>query len=204
MKFSIYRFDPDKDSRPYMRDYELDDVRVRPGMMLLEALIELKAQDESLSFRRSCGEGVCGSDAMNINGRNGLACITPLAGLKTPIELRPLPGQPVIRDLIVDLSQFYAQYRAARPYLINADPEPEVERLQSPPERAGWTACTSASCAPAAPPAAHRSGGIPTSFSGRPHCCSRGASSPTAAIRPRTSGSTIWRDRSSCSAATPS
>ena len=136
MKFSIYRFDPDQDSQPYMRDYELDDARVRPGMMLLEALIELKAQDESLSFRRSCGEGVCGSDAMNINGRNGLACITPLAGLRTPIELRPLPGQPVIRDLIVDLGQFFAQYRAARPYLINDTPQPEVERLQSPQERA--------------------------------------------------------------------
>jgi len=154
MKFSIYRFDPDQDSRPYMRDYELDDARIRPGMMLLEALIELKAQDESLSFRRSCGEGVCGSDAMNINGRNGLACITPLAELKTPIELRPLPGQPVIRDLIVDLGQFYAQYRAARPYLINDDPEPEVERLQSPADRARLDglyecilcACCSTSC----------------------------------------------------------
>ncbi|MBZ0071231.1 MAG: succinate dehydrogenase iron-sulfur subunit [Gammaproteobacteria bacterium] len=154
MKFSIYRFDPDQDSQPYMRDYELDDARVRPGMMLLEALIELKAQDESLSFRRSCGEGVCGSDAMNINGRNGLACITPLAGLRTPIELRPLPGQPVIRDLIVDLGQFFAQYRAARPYLINDTPQPEVERLQSPQERARLDglyecilcACCSTSC----------------------------------------------------------
>jgi len=154
MKFSIYRFDPDQDSQPHMRDYELDDARVRPGMMLLEALIELKAQDESLSFRRSCGEGVCGSDAMNINGRNGLACITPLAGLRTPIELRPLPGQPVIRDLIVDLGQFFAQYRAARPYLINDTPQPEVERLQSPQERARLDglyecilcACCSTSC----------------------------------------------------------
>ncbi|MFP5505700.1 MAG: succinate dehydrogenase iron-sulfur subunit, partial [Gammaproteobacteria bacterium] len=135
MRFSIYRFDPDKDSQPYMQDYELGEDKIRPGMMLLDALLELKAQDETLSFRRSCQEGVCGSDGMNINGRNGLACITPLADLKTPIELRPLPGQPVIRDLIVDLAQFYAQYRAARPYLINDEPEPEVERLQSPAER---------------------------------------------------------------------
>lgn len=135
MRFSIYRFDPDKDSQPYMQDYVLDEAKIQPGMMLLDALLELKAQDETLSFRRSCQEGVCGSDGMNINGRNGLACITPLATLKTPIELRPLPGQPVIRDLIVDLTQFYAQYRAAKPYLINEDPEPEVERLQSPAER---------------------------------------------------------------------
>ena len=135
MRFSIYRFDPDKDSQPYMQDYELADDKIRPGMMLLDALLELKAQDETLSFRRSCQEGVCGSDGMNINGRNGLACITPLADLKTPVVLRPLPGQPVIRDLIVDLAQFYAQYRAARPYLINDEPEPEVERLQSPAER---------------------------------------------------------------------
>ena len=135
MKFSIYRFDPDKDDKPYMRDYVLDDSKIWPGMMLLDALIELKAQDESLSFRRSCQEGVCGSDGMNINGGNGLACITPLEGLKTPIQLRPLPGLPVVRDLIVDMGQFYNQYRAAKPYLINEDPEPEVERLQSPVER---------------------------------------------------------------------
>jgi succinate dehydrogenase / fumarate reductase, iron-sulfur subunit len=135
MRFSIYRFDPDKDSQPYMQDYDLGDDKLWPGMMLLDALLELKAQDETLSFRRSCQEGVCGSDGMNINGRNGLACITPLAGLKAPIELRPLPGLPVIRDLIVDLTQFYAQYREAKPYLINEDPEPEVERLQSPADR---------------------------------------------------------------------
>ena len=135
MNFSIYRFDPDKDDKPYMQDYVLDESKIWPGMMLLDALIELKAQDESLSFRRSCQEGVCGSDGMNINGGNGLACITPLEGLKTPIQLRPLPGLPVIRDLIVDMDQFYNQYRAAKPYLINEDPEPEVERLQSPAKR---------------------------------------------------------------------
>ncbi|HWS02279.1 MAG TPA: succinate dehydrogenase iron-sulfur subunit [Gammaproteobacteria bacterium] len=135
MRFSIYRFDPDKDSQPYMQDYVLDEAKIWPGMMLLDALLELKAQDETLSFRRSCQEGVCGSDGMNINGRNGLACVTPLASLKSPIELRPLPAQPVIRDLIVDMSQFYTQYRAAKPYLINEDPETEVERLQSPAER---------------------------------------------------------------------
>ena len=135
MKFSIYRYNPDLDQQPWMQDCELNDSRVEPGMMLLDALLLLKADDETLSFRRSCGEGVCGSDGMNINGRNGLACITPLADLKQPIVLRPFPGVPVIRDLIVDMEPFYRQYRAAKPYLMNEDPEPELERLQTPAER---------------------------------------------------------------------
>lgn len=133
MRFSIYRYNPDTDGKPYMQDFELD--QVQPGMMLLDALLALKEQDETLSFRRSCQEGVCGSDAMNINGRNGLACITPLAKLKTPVVIRPLPGVPVIRDLVVDLSGFYRQYRQVKPYLIVKDPEPEVERPQTPAER---------------------------------------------------------------------
>ena len=133
MRFSIYRYNPETDSKPHMQDYELD---IEAGnMMLLDAILLLKAQDETLSVRRSCREWVCGSDAMNINGRNGLACVTPLSGLKQPIELRPLPGQPVVRDLVVDLSQFYKQYRSIKPYLINNEPEPEIERLQSPEDR---------------------------------------------------------------------
>ena len=130
--FSIYRYNPEQDSRPYMQEYTLD---APPGMMLLDALLELKAQDETLSFRRSCGEGVCGSDGMNINGRNGLACLTPVAGLKQPIEIRPLPGQPVVRDLVIDQEPFFKQYRAAQPYLVTKDPDPETERLQSPEDR---------------------------------------------------------------------
>ena len=93
-----------------MQDYELE---LEPSdSMLLDALIRIKAQDDSLSLRRSCREGVCGSDAMNINGKNGLACITRLSELKEPVELRPLPGLPVIRDLIVDMSQFFKQYHS--------------------------------------------------------------------------------------------
>lgn len=133
MKFSIYRFNPETDTKPRTQAYELPDDT--GAVMLLDALLLLKQQDDSLGFRRSCREGVCGSDGMNINGRNGLACITPLRDLRQPIELRPLPGVPVIRDLIVDLSQFYAQYRAVKPWLINNDPEPEIERLQAPAER---------------------------------------------------------------------
>lgn len=134
MRFLIYRYNPENDAEPRMQEYVLDDVS--GDMMLLDALLLLKEQqDESLSFRRSCGEGVCGSDAMNINGRNGLACITPLSSLGEKVELRPLPGRPVIRDLVVDLEQFYKQYRAVKPWLQNHDPEPEVERLQSPADR---------------------------------------------------------------------
>jgi len=133
MKFSIYRFNPESDATPRMQAYELPEDC--GAVMLLDALLLLKQQDDSLGFRRSCREGVCGSDAMNINGRNGLACVTPLKDLKQPITIRPLPGQPVIRDLIVDLSQFYAQYRAVNPWLINNDPEPEIERLQAPDDR---------------------------------------------------------------------
>lgn len=135
MKFSIYRFNPDTDKQPYMQDFELSEDGLDREMMLLDALLELKAQDETLSFRRSCGEGVCGSDGMNVNGTNRLACITPLFSLKSPIVINPMPGLPVIRDLIVNMEQFYNQYRAVKPYLINNDPESEVEHLQSPQDR---------------------------------------------------------------------
>lgn len=135
MKLTIYRYNPETDMQPYMQDFELDDGQLKRDMMLLDALLLLKAQDETLGFRRSCGEGVCGSDGMNVNGRNRLACITPLFSLRTPIDIRPMPGLPVIRDLIVDMQQFYHQYRAVAPYLINKDPEPEVERRQSPEQR---------------------------------------------------------------------
>ena len=131
--FQIYRYDPDTDAKPRMQTLEVElDGSER---MLLDALMKLKALDPSLSFRRSCREGVCGSDAMNINGRNGLACITPLSSLRQPIEIRPLPGLPVVRDLIVDMTQFFKQYHSIKPYLVNNDPPPETERLQSPAQR---------------------------------------------------------------------
>lgn len=134
MRFRIYRYNPETDAAPHMQDFELADVA--SGTMLREALLRLRAeQDESLTFRHSCGEGVCGSDALNVNGRNRLACITPLDSLAEPIEVRPLPGQPVIRDLVVDMSQFFQHYRAVKPYLIVDGPEPETEYRQSPEER---------------------------------------------------------------------
>ncbi|HEX5094112.1 MAG TPA: succinate dehydrogenase iron-sulfur subunit, partial [Burkholderiales bacterium] len=133
MKISIYRYDPDKDAKPYLQDYE---VRLEPtDRMLLDALVKAKAQDDTIAFRRSCREGVCGSDAININGKNGLACITKIADLPAHVTLRPLPGLPVIRDLIVDMTQFFKQYHSVQPYLVNHDAPPERERLQSPHER---------------------------------------------------------------------
>jgi succinate dehydrogenase / fumarate reductase, iron-sulfur subunit len=134
MKFRIYRFDPDRDAKPYMQDYDIE--MQATDRMLLDALIRIKSVDDTLALRRSCREGVCGSDAMNINGKNGLACITPLAELREPVELRPLPGLPVIRDLIVDMSQFFKQYHSVKPYLVNNEPLPEKERMQTPAERA--------------------------------------------------------------------
>lgn len=134
MRFSIYRFNPDVDQEEYMQDYEIE---LQPGdRMLLDALIRIKAMDDTLGMRKSCREGVCGSDAMNINGKNGLACVTKLADLKEPVVVRPMPGLPVIRDLIVDMTQFFDQYHSIKPYLVNNDPMPEKERLQSPEERA--------------------------------------------------------------------
>jgi len=137
-----------------MRDYELD--TGGRDLMVLDALELLKAEDPTLSYRRSCREGVCGSDGLNMGGKNGLACITPISQVQKggKLVIRPLPGLPVIRDLVVDMSQFYAQYEKIKPYLINDTPAPAIERLQSPEERAKLDglyecilcACCSTSC----------------------------------------------------------
>ncbi|OGT64303.1 MAG: succinate dehydrogenase iron-sulfur subunit [Gammaproteobacteria bacterium RIFCSPHIGHO2_12_FULL_45_9] len=153
MTIAVYRYTPEQNAKPAMQEFILKVSDVR-GSMLLNALETLKEQHPDLSFRRSCGEGVCGSDGMNINGRNGLACITPLAELPDRVELRPLPGFPVIRDLVVDMTLFYEQYYKIKPYLQNRDPAPATERLQSPEERARLDglyecilcACCSSSC----------------------------------------------------------
>ncbi len=152
MKFSIYRYNPEKDEKPYMKDYDVE--LQHTDRMLLDAILRIRSMDDSLGLRKSCREGVCGSDGMNINGRNGLACITPLKDLKEPVVLRPLPGLPVIRDLIVDMSQFFRQYHSVKPYLINDSPPPQKERLQSPEDREELNglyecvlcACCSTSC----------------------------------------------------------
>lgn len=153
MTFSIYRFDPEKDKKPYIQDYTLDVSQIE-GSMLLNAIEALKEQDPTLGFRRSCREGVCGSDGMNINGTNGLACVQQLADLPDRVVLQPLPGLPVIKDLIVDMDGFFNQYKKIKPYLLNDQPVPEKERLQTPEERAKLDglyecilcACCSSSC----------------------------------------------------------
>ncbi|WP_425583086.1 succinate dehydrogenase iron-sulfur subunit [Zobellella aerophila] len=154
---SVYRYNPETDSAPHMKDYRLE-VSEGSDMMVLDALLALKEQDPSLAFRRSCREGVCGSDGLNMNGKNGLACITPLSDLlkkDNKVVIRPLPGLPVVRDLVVDMTQFYTQWEKVKPFLIADDKLPPArEHLQSPDERAKLDglyecilcACCSTSC----------------------------------------------------------
>lgn len=154
MRFSIYRYNPETDEKPYMQDFDID-VKEHNCIMLLDVLLLIKNKfDETLTLRRSCREGVCGSDGMNVNGKNMLACITRLSSLPDTVVIRPLPSLPVIRDLVVDMEQFYKQYEKAQPYLQNDEPVPATERLQSPEERAKLDglyecilcACCSSSC----------------------------------------------------------
>ncbi|MDQ6967693.1 MAG: succinate dehydrogenase iron-sulfur subunit [Mariprofundaceae bacterium] len=135
LQIEIYRYDPEKDAEPYMQAFEVPLEKM--GMKLLDVLNYIKWHlDGTLTYRRSCGEGVCGSDGMNINGVNGLACITAIEGLKQPIKVRPLPSMEVIRDLVVDTTHFFDQYRQIKPWLQSKQPTPEHERLQTPDERA--------------------------------------------------------------------
>ncbi len=135
LQVSIYRYNPETDAAPYMQEFQVD-TKDR-DVMVLDVLHMMKEQDSTLAFRRSCREGVCGSDGMNMNGRNGLGCVTPLSDVvkNGKLTLRPLPGLPVIRDLVVDMAVFYQQYERIQPYLQNDEPEPAIERLQSPEDR---------------------------------------------------------------------
>lgn len=155
MEFSIYRFNPEVDKKPYMQNFTVDTAATN-CVMVLDALLVIKnTQDETLTLRRSCREGVCGSDGMNINGKNGLACITHLSSLTEPVEIRPLPGLPVVRDLVVDMGKFMKQYEKAQPYLINHEAPPAAERLQSPEDRAkldGLYECILCACCSTACP----------------------------------------------------
>ena len=132
----IFRYNPDDDIKPYTQHLSVDIPDGR-DLMVLDVMHLAKEQDPSISFRRSCREGVCGSDGVNMNGTNGLACVTPLSKVvrKNKLTLRPLPGLPVVRDLIVDMKPFYNQYEKIKPYLINDEPTTGMERLQSPEER---------------------------------------------------------------------
>jgi succinate dehydrogenase / fumarate reductase iron-sulfur subunit len=134
---SVYRYNPETDEKPSMQDVEIDVPEDR-DLMVLDVLTLAKEKDPSIAYRRSCREGVCGSDGMNINGTNGLACITPMSDVVGPdkkLVLRPLPGLPVVRDLVVDMSLFYKQFEKVRPFLINDEAPPAIERLQSQEDR---------------------------------------------------------------------
>ena len=155
MLVSVYRYNPETDREPYMQDVEVS-LPEGKDLMVLDVLNLIKERDQSLSYRRSCREGVCGSDGVNMNGKNGLACITPVSEVATSGKLvvRPLPGLPVIRDLVVDMGVFYKQYQRIKPYLQNSSPAGGRERLQSPEDRAKLDglyecilcACCSTSC----------------------------------------------------------
>lgn len=155
MRFSIYRYNPETDSQPYMQDFDVDIAKYNCNMVL-DVLLAIKNNiDETLTLRRSCREGVCGSDGMNINGKNRLACTTHLSSLTEPVVIRQLPGLPVIRDLVIDMDQFYTQYENVKPYLQNDTPAPATERLQSPEDRAkldGLYECILCACCSTACP----------------------------------------------------
>ncbi len=152
-RFRIYRWDPDSGKNPRMDTYEVD--LDSCGPMVLDALLKIKNEiDSTLTFRRSCREGICGSCAMNIDGSNTLACIKAISDIKGDVNIYPLPHMPVIKDLVPDLTQFYAQYASIRPWLRTETPPPPRERLQSKEDRAKLDglyecilcACCSTSC----------------------------------------------------------
>jgi len=143
----IQRFNPEVDSKPYYEDHE---VEVEPTDRVLDALNKVKwFHDGTLTYRRSCAHGVCGSDAMRINGRNRLACKVLIRDVGTNITIEPLVGFRVIRDLVVDMEPFFNAYKSVLPFLINDDPAPTTERLQSPEDRERFddtTKCSLCAC----------------------------------------------------------
>ncbi len=151
--FHIYRYEPEEGENPRLDTYDIDATQCGP--MVLDALIKIKNEvDATLSFRRSCREGICGSCSMNINGRNALACTCDIGQFKGEIRVYPLPHMPVVKDLVTDLSGFYRQYAAVEPWLKNDGEAPERERAQAKEDRARLEgleecilcACCSTSC----------------------------------------------------------
>lgn len=150
----IRRYNPTQDKKPYFSVYE---VRMEPTDRVLDLLNEIKWKlDGTLTYRRSCAHGVCGSDAMRINGRNRLACKVLVRDIGQKMTIEPMMGFAVLRDLVVDMEPFFEKYKAVKPYLVNDDPAPVTERLQSPEERAAYDDTTKcilcAACTTACPP----------------------------------------------------
>src|SRR3984885_9830923 len=135
-RFHIYRWNPDDDKNPVIDTYTLDLAEIAP--MVVDALNKIKNDiDTTLTFRRSCRVGICGSCAMNIDGTNTLACLKPIADIKGDVKIYPLPHMPVVKDLVPDLSHVYAQYESVKPWLqADSPPPPDKERPQSEDERA--------------------------------------------------------------------
>jgi succinate dehydrogenase / fumarate reductase iron-sulfur subunit len=203
-KFTVYRYDPDSGENPRYDTFEID--LDACGPMVLDALLKIKNEvDSTLTFRRSCREGICGSCAMNINGRNGLACTTAIEDLSGNVRITPLPHMEVIKDLVPDFTHFYAQYASIvlgfRPFR----PRLRARSACSRPNSAkSSTVCMSAFCAPAARPRALRTGGTATSSLARRSCFRPIAGWPTAATNSRVSVWTNWKIRSACIVATRS
>ncbi|HTO39887.1 MAG TPA: succinate dehydrogenase iron-sulfur subunit [Rhizomicrobium sp.] len=153
-EFRVYRYDPDKGGNPTMDVYTVD--LESCGPMVLDALVKIKNEiDPTLTFRRSCREGVCGSCAMNIAGGNTLACTKAISDVSGAISIYPLPHQPVVKDLVPDLTNFYAQHASIQPYLQTKTPAPEREWKQSPADRAkldGLYECIMCACCSTACP----------------------------------------------------
>ena len=201
--FRIYRWNPDDSANPRVDTYFVDRDDCAP--MVLDALIWIKNKiDPTLTFRRSCREGVCGSCAMNIDGTNTLACTKGMDEIKDTIKIYPLPHLAVVKDLVPDMSNFYAQYASIEPWLKTKTPMPEKEWKQSHEDRKKLDdhyecilcACCSTSC--------RATGGTTTATSAPPPCCKPIAGSTTAATRRPANGSTTWKIRSGCTAAIPS
>ena len=190
-EFRIYRWDPDGEGNPHLDTYWVDAARCGP--MVLDALIKIKNEiDPTLTFRRSCREGICGSCSMNIDGTNTLACLKGFEDIKGAVKVYPLPHMQVVKDLVPDLTNFYAQHRLIEPWLKTDTPAPPKEWRQSHADREkldGLYECIL--CAR-------------TATSSRRRCCRRFAGSATRATRRPASGSTRWRTRSASIAATPS
>jgi succinate dehydrogenase / fumarate reductase iron-sulfur subunit len=169
-EFKIYRWSPDDDANPRVDTYtvDLDDC----GPMVLDALIKIKNEiDPTLTFRRSCREGICGSCAMNIDGTNTLACTRGIDEVDGEVRIYPLPHMPVVKDLVPDLTRFYAQHRSIEPWLKTETPSRAPSGARATRTARRSTGCTSASCAPAARPRARATGGTATAISARPCCC---------------------------------
>jgi succinate dehydrogenase subunit B (EC 1.3.5.1) len=202
--FKVYRWNPDDDANPRTDTYEVD--LAACGPMVLDALIKIKNEiDPTLTFRRSCREGICGSCAMNIDGTNTLACTRAISDCKkTEVPIYPLPHMDVVKDLVPDLTHFYAQYASIKPWIRTQTAAPDRERLQSPEDRKqldGLYECILCACCSTSCPSYWWNG---ERYLGRRSCCRPTAGSSIRATRTPVRAWTTWKIRSSLPAATPS